>query len=833
LPTRYKIKNALLLQNSPGDEDKIPLGDVPACIHCGETCNGDINDTGHVFCCEGCKQVYQILNQADACDPSMLKTLDGLQPKGKFRSDKWDFLDEPDIARQLISFSNPQQVHIQVSIPNIHCSSCIWLIEHLGRVNKGVLSASVDFEKKEASLVYDPSLIKLSGIAALLDYIGYPPSFSHANATKGKPSSNNRQTILRIGVAGFCFSNIMMLSFPDYLATEGIDETMLSRTFSHISLLLSVPVLFYAAAPFFVQAWKGLRQQFLNIDAPIALAILITFSRSVYEILGNSGTGYLDSMSGIVFFMLLGRWFQARTQQSISFDRDYRSYFPMGALVINNGTRQYKSIEKIVKGDLLLIRNNELIPADAILQQGKANIDYSFVTGEKDPVSIQPGDMIFAGGKQVGTAIEIEVTKPMATSHLTRLWNNDAFHNTKNKEASFIHPWSNYFSIALFSIAIIAGIYWQATNPVNTWKAITSILIVACPCSLLLSATFTFGNFMRIFGARGFFLKNANVIERMAEANVVVFDKTGTLTAPGSDAPDRPTIQYEGKLISYMEANLIKAVLMQSNHPLSRSVSEWHDWKNMQENIAITAFEELPGQGIAAVCDGFKIRLGKAGFVCDNKWFSDAFSDEGSTIHLSINGLYKGRFRIAKDYRKGIFDMMRSLTSEGKQVHIISGDNASEERFLQQRLGDKVTMLFNQSPEDKLQYINSLQAEGKKVIMVGDGLNDAGALQQSHAGIAVTDNSNYFTPACDAILEGKNMAQLHQLIRITSRGKKIVAASFTLSILYNIMGMYFATQALLSPMIAAILMPASTISIILLAYLSTRMVSKSIGELGS
>jgi len=817
------------LQDKSAEHETL-LSDLLKCLHCGETCNGDINDAGHVFCCDGCKQVYQILSQVDACDPSIMKTLDGLQPKGKFRSDKWDFLDEPAIARQLISFSDPKQVHILVSIPNIHCSSCIWLIEHLGRINKGVISASVEFEKKEASIVYDPSVIKLSGMAALLDYIGYPPSFSHANATKDNPSSNNRKTLVRIGVAGFCFSNIMMLSFPDYLATEGIDETLLSTTFSHISLLLSVPVLFYAAAPFFVQAWKGLRQQFLNIDAPIALAILITFARSIYEILGNTGTGYLDSMSGIVFFMLLGRWFQERTQRSISFDRDYRSYFPMGALVINNGKRQYKSIEKIIKGDQLLIRNNELIPADALLQKGTANIDYSFVTGEKDPVSIQTGDMIFAGGKQLGTAIEIEVMKPMATSHLTRLWNNDAFHNTKNKEASFIHPWSNYFSIALFSIAIVSGIYWQATNPANTWKAITSILIVACPCSLLLSATFTFGNLMRIFGARGFFLKNANVIERMAESDVVVFDKTGTLTASGTGEPERTKIYYEGKLISFKEANMIKSVLIQSNHPLSRSVSEWQDWENIQENPVITAFEELPGQGISAVCDGFKIRLGKAGFVSDDKWFAEAFSEEGSTIHLSINGLYKGKFRIAKDYRKGIFDMMRSLTNEGKEVHIISGDNASEEKFLQQELGNTATMLFNQSPEDKLHYVKSLQEKGKKVIMVGDGLNDAGALQQSHAGIAVTDHSNYFTPACDAILEGKNMAQLHQLIRITSTGKKIVAASFALSILYNITGMYFATQALLSPMIAAILMPASTISIILLAYLSTRIYSKLIGE---
>lgn len=795
------------------------------CVHCGESCNETIHDSGHVFCCEGCKQVYRILQKTDACDPSIMKTLDGIQPKGKFKSDKWDFLDEPSIANKLISFSDAKQVHILFTVPNIHCSSCIWLLEHMGRINNGIISSAVDFEKKELALVYNPTLVKLSDVAALLHYIGYPPSFSHANTGNTKPVANNHHAMIRIGVAGFCFSNIMMLSFPDYLALEGISETLLSNTFSHISLVLSLPVILYAAAPFFVQAWKGLRQKFLNIDAPIALAIAITFARSLYEILNHTGTGYLDSMSGIVFFMLLGRWFQERTQKAISFERDYRSYFPMASLVIKDGVRQYKPIENIIKDDVLLVRNQELVPADAVLLQGNANIDYSFVTGEEEPIGIQKGEMIFAGGKQIGTAIEVEVSKTVSASRLTRLWNNDAFHNTKNKETSFIHPWSNYFSIALFSIAIISGMYWQYINPDNTWKAITSILIVACPCSLLLSASFTFGNLMRIFGQKGLFLKNANVIERIAAADVVVFDKTGTLTTSAPTAA-KSKVKYEGKIISFHETLLIKSLLLQSNHPLSRVLHEYYDGSTTQETCGITGFQELAGQGIEARCDGQLVRMGKASFVCDDSWPRDALGTEGSTVHLSINTLYKGRFTVEKHYRDGIFDMIRSLSSEGKQIHIISGDHTYQEKFLQTQLGNTTTMHFQQSPGDKLQYIKSLQEKGHQVIMVGDGLNDAGALQQSDAGIAITENSNYFTPACDAILEGKNISQLHQLIRITSTAKKIVAASFGLSIAYNTAGMYFATQALLSPMIAAILMPASTISVILFSYLGTRVISR-------
>ena len=789
-----------------------------SCHHCGETCNELLWENDLPFCCEGCKQVYLILNQVDACDPSMMQGLKGISAKGKFKSDKWDYLDDPEILSSLVSYKDNTQVHILFQLPQIHCSSCIWLIEHLPRINTAVLQSKVDFDKKEASIIYDPSQIKLSQLASLLDYVGYAPLISHSsnnNQTKTTQSSN---TLLRIGVAGFCFSNIMMLSFPEYLASDGIDERMLTRTFSFISVFLSLPVIFYTAVPFFIQAWKGLRQRFLNIDAPIALAILITYVRSIYEITTDTGTGYLDSMSGIVFFMLIGRWFQEKTQRAVSFERDYKSYFPISSLVLKENEKKYTAIDKIKEDDILLIRNHELITADAKLIKGNAMIDYSFVTGEKDPVRVNDGEIIYAGGKQIGTAIEIQVFRTVSASHLTRLWNNEAFHNTKNKEASFVHPWSNYFSIVLFTIAFASGIYWQINDPTNTWKAITSVLIVACPCSLLRSSTFTFGNLMRIFGREGMFLKNANVIERLAEADAVVFDKTGTQTANRQS-----TIRYEGTTLSQFELLTIRSIVLQSNHPLSRILSEWNKWPTSNEDPVITDYHEYAGDGIEAYCVDQAIRMGKLTFVTQEPQEVTTSLTEGSVVFVSINGTLKGKFIIQQDYRDGIFEMINRSIKLIPEQHIVSGDNNREEEFLNQSLNNQATISFNASPEDKLEYIKTLQSQGKKVLMIGDGLNDAGALRQSDTGIAVTEQSNYFTPACDAILEGRSMASLDQLIQLARSGKKIVAASFALSIVYNLVGMYFATQALLSPLIAAILMPVSTISIILLTTLGARL----------
>lgn len=746
----------------------------------------------------------------------MMQGLKGIQPKGKFKQGQWEFLNEPEILDQLLSFKSNTQSHIQFQLPNIHCSSCIWLLEHLNRINKGIILSTVDFNKKEVSLVYDPQQLSLSEVASLLDYIGYPPSINHGNNSSQKSTVSNRSALLRIGIAGFCFSNIMMMSFPEYLSATGLEKSLLSKTLTTISIILSIPIIFYAATPFFIQAWKGLRQRFLNIDAPIALAISISYLRSLYEIYTSSGTGYLDSMSGIVFFMLVGRWFQERSQQHLTFDRDYRSYFPMTALVLKNGEKKYIAIDKLEKDDHLLIRNQEIIPADVRLISGSANIDYSFVTGEKEPIRISEGEMIYAGGKQIGTAIEVRILQPVSTSRLTRLWNNNAFDNDKNQETSFIHPWSRYFSIVLFSIAIIAGIYWQWQEPQNTWKAITAILIVACPCSLLLTATFTFGNLKQKLSKWGMFLKNSNVIERLSDADTIVFDKTGTLTGN-----QQSSLEYQGKLLRFDEVAMLKSIASQSHHPLSRSLTDWNMVEEFESAISITSFEEFPGKGIEATANGNQIKMGKAEWICDNKWFAENFNEEGAAIHVSINNMYKGRFILQQDYREGIFNMLRSV-SNGKELHIISGDNTVAESTLRKELGQDVSLHFHMSPEDKLEYISSLQSCGKKVIMVGDGLNDAGALKKADVGIAVSDQSQYFTPACDSILEGRSLKSLDRILQHAASGKKLVAAGFAISIVYNIAGMYFATQAMLSPMIAAILMPASTISIIALSYWGTR-----------
>ncbi len=702
----------------------------------------------------------------------------------------------------------------------MHCSSCIYLLEHLHKIEEGIISSIVNFQKKTVFISFNPQQISLRKIVELLSFIGYEPYISLNDTKKRKKPGYDKMRIIQIGVSGFCFSNIMMLSFPEYFSSGNIDEHSLKITFSWVIFFLSLPVLFFGSSSILKSAYKGLRQKDLNIDVPIALAIIITFGRSYYEIISGTGSGYLDSGTGIIFYMLIGRWFQDKTYNALSFDRDYQSYFPLGVTVIKDGIEKNIPATQLLKDDLVIIRNEEMIPADSILIEGEAFLDYSFVSGENKPVSKNKGEILYAGGKQIGGLLQLQIVKEPSQSYITELWNNDAFSKKKKSKDSFIHPWSRYFTIVLFAIALSASIFWYFTNPSLVFKVVTSVLIVACPCSLLLSSTFTFGSMLRHFGKNKLYLRNSSVIEMLSDVDTIVFDKTGTITDNNT-----LSLKFNGVNLTADEQVLVKSVTAQSSHHLSKMVNNSVVTGERELHLA-GSFKEYAGLGIEANYNNTNIKIGSADFT-DN--IIEADDQKGSRVYVQINGIDKGFYEIVNVYRKGFTDLINKLKNNKYQIHILSGDNNAEEERLATMLGKDVFLNFDVSPENKLNYIKNLQNSGRNVLMVGDGLNDAGALMQSDTGIAVSNNSARFTPACDAIIDGTSLKSIYKFIRYARSGKNLVKAGFILSIIYNIVGISFAVQGLLSPLVAAILMPASSISIVLTATLLSRIVAKRKG----
>jgi Cu+-exporting ATPase len=608
----------------------------------------------------------------------------------------------------------------------------------------------------------------------------------------------------------------MLLSFPEYFEVEEFWLEKYKHLFRWLIFTMSIPVVFYSAKNYFISAYKGLRHKILNIDVPIALGISVLFIRSSIEIMLNIGSGFFDSLTGLVFFLLIGKYFQQKTYNFLSFERDYRSYFPLAVTIISKGKEKSIPVKDIEKGSRLLIRNEELIPVDGILIKGNAAIDYSFVTGESLPVVKQSGDKLFAGGKQTSGAIEMDVLKTISESYLTKLWSNDIFN--KNNEISIktiTDSISKYFTITILAIALMAGIFWYYKNPSMAFNVVTAVLIIACPCALALSAPFAIGNMLRIFGYHNFYLKNAETIENIAKIGTIVFDKTGTITAN-----DKTTLIYNGEGLTNKEQAAIKTVLRASNHPLSRILYNFIETKTLLDDTL--QFEEILGKGIMATIQNMDIQLGSAGFVGVNE------SENNETaIYIKIDKKLKGGYVFKNSYREGTKQVFDAL-SLNYNLAILSGDNDGEKEYLKKILPKKIQLEFNQKPKNKLEFIKNIQKKGEKVMMIGDGLNDAGALAQSNVGIAISEDVNVFSPACDGILDAKLFNNLPKFLTLAQQTITIIKVSFILSFLYNIVGMYFALTGQLTPLVAAILMPLSSISIVSFVTIVTNWISKKI-----
>lgn len=785
-----------------------------SCYHCGDEIKTRIVYDAKSFCCNGCKTVYEIFSENGLASYYDLDAAPGAAP-GKFEG-KFDFLDNEAIAEKLLEFNDGKTRIVSLYIPHIHCSSCIWILENLNKLRPEISFSQVDFPKKRIRVTWNAQKLSLKELVLFLSSIGYAPYIS-LDDTEGTKKKIDRSIIYKLGVSGFAFGNVMFLSFPEYFEVNEFWLDQYKGLFRWLMFAFSVPVVFYVAQDYFISAYKGLRAKLLNIDVPLALGIVVLFLRSTLEIIFDWGTGFFDSLTGLVFFLTLGKFFQQKTYNFLSFERDYKSYFPIGVTRIDSkGKEENVHVNEIEKGDRILIRNEELIPVDGILINGNARIDYSFVTGESEAVQKESGDKLFAGGRQLSGIIEMEALKSVSQSYLTKLWSNDVFQRKKeNSFTSLINNISQYFTIVLLLIAFTATAYWAFIDVSVAINVFTAVLIIACPCALAMSTPFTLGNLLRIFGNKKFYLKNAGVIEQLAKADTFIFDKTGTITSN-----KRSSISYEGIKLSVEEESLLKNTLRASNHPLSRTL---YDMLAEYEISPPKEFREFTGKGIEAVYNRSAMKVGSAEFVGN----ASAFATMNTSVHVSANNEYKGRYVFYNDYREGAKELFREL-AQGYHLSILSGDNEGEKSRLQKLLPQKTAMHFNQKPEDKLEYIKQIQQKGRKTIMVGDGLNDAGALAQSEVGIAISENVNVFSPACDAILDASAFRKLYGFIKASKAGIKVIKISMVLSFLYNIVGLYFAVTGQLSPIIAAILMPLSSISIIVFTTVCTNFIGKKI-----
>jgi len=828
------------------------------CTHCGQDCRTTPADTdGAVFCCDGCRQVYHLIRQHDLGEYYRLKGGASQQGKGDSGSD-YAYLNDPEIRQRFIDFEDNRHYRVSLHVPDIHCTACVYLLERLHRFIPGISESRVDYLRKELQLKVAKPGPDLPEIARLLHRLGYPPEWQSTTSDSRHNRKQRNQLIRKMAVAGFAFGNIMLLSLSDYLSTHGIEEPLVKSATRMLSLLLSLPVVAYSASDYFTTAWEALKKKIIKLDIPIAIGVAVLFLRSTYEIASGAGTGYLDSLSALVFFLLLGRLFQEKTFHHIQFDRGHASFFPLAVLrrqppawgqelgVVNpnrsdsalnprpaespagpaapgDADEQEVGIHHLVAGDRIRVRHQEVVPADSLLVDSSGLIDYSFVTGESEPVACYKGDVIYAGGRVAGTSLVLEVMKPAAEAYLMRLWNQNSTDPSPRQSAAYqgtADRIARFFTPAVILIALAGFGAWWPYSPSTAFQVLSAVLIIACPCALALSAPLSLGNGLRLLSRAEFFARNTSTLDRLARIRCLVFDKTGTLSHQELGPMNEDRVEWDQQ-----QRSLVQAVCRNSTHPLSKMIARSLPY-NPKHNVQL--YDELEGKGINALVDGHNVQIGQPfGEAHNNSVDSRPHAitgqaGTGNQVHIRIDGRYLGYVHFAPIWRQGIGNTLHELGRD-YEMHLLSGDGPRDGQQIARWFPPGSTVRFRQSPHDKKQYVEEMSGHRSGgVAMFGDGLNDAGALQSADIGIAVSENSGQFTPACDAILAGQSLHKLPQILKFVRSLPRVLYINLLFSVAYNLVGLSFALSGTLTPLLSAIFMPISSLTVLMSSVLLTR-----------
>ena len=784
---------------SPGDRAGRVNTELVRCGHCGDDCSRDaVVTAAGTFCCAGCATVFELiarhgLEHFYVCDVEPGRSQ---KAAGRLDPDRFAVLDDPAIAARFVlrATTSPRATF---TVPAMHCASCLWLLEQLWRFDEGVGRSEVDIAARTVRIDFDPARISVRAIASRLGSLGYEPLLAGESTVAPQPA-RRRTLYLKIGVAGFAFGNVMLFSVPRYLNGAPLDAGF-TTLFGTLNLAFSIPVLLFSAADYFQNAWRSVRARAMSLDVPIAIGLLALFFRSSADILLGVGEGFFDSFAGLTFFLLIGRLFQQMAYERIEFDRTVRSFLPLSVRVVNDGGHRLARIDTLQPGDVVSLRASEVVPSDATLIDDTAHLDYAFVTGESRPVHVRQGEPVHAGGRVVGTSVRLRIERPVSQSELARLWANPAFSASRARSLpAVLARFGLWFTIVALALAAFGAVAWWPDWRMSLSVA-TAVLIIACPCAFTLSAPIALGTTMGVLGRAGCYLKDPGVALELGRIDTVVFDKTGTLT---TSAPETEPVS-EG--LSSDDWRLVRRLAVESTHPISRAIQQI-------DRASAADVNEVSGRGLVGWIDGHRVAIGSASFIASETGRS--LPEAAGATWAAVDDRVPGWIRTRAAVRPGMDAAVRALSAQ-YDTRLLSGDHDGDRDRWSPVFDGRVT--FRQLPEDKLATVKDLQARGKHVLVIGDGLNDAGALAAADVGLAVTDDTACLVPACDAVISGSRLAHLPELLSYASRARRAIATCFGVSIAYNALGLWLALTGQLTPLATAILMPVSSLTIVALS----------------
>lgn len=797
----------------------LALGAAPAaltCAHCGlEALPGEARrDDGALYCCAGCATAASIIRQSG---------LEGFYALPERRSAR-----VATSGRSYAEFDHEafQQAHLRLTadglhetalyLEGVHCASCVWLVERVPMIVPGAVRAELDVTRGVAHLAWDPAATTLSAIARVLDRLGYAPHAYRGRRADEARRAEERAMLTRIGVAGAIAANVMTIALALYSGVFGGMEQEFERYFRWLSFALVTPAMLWPGRVFFTSAWQALRNGGLHMDVPIAVALAVGYVQGALNTWRDSGPVYFDAVGTLIFLLLLGRYLQHRAQRSAADSAALLGALsPATARVVEEGSVREVPTEAVLPGMELDVRAGDTLAADGTVTRGRSSLDLALLTGESRPVAVGEGERVFAGTVNLSQPLRVRVEEAGVTSRLGRLL-RDVEDGARQRPpvvllADRLAGW--FIAMVLLLAVTTAALWWGRDASLALDHAI-AMLVVTCPCALALATPLTFTVAIGRAASRGILIKGGHALETLTRRGTLFLDKTGTLTAgrmvlervDGDDAV-RP---------------LVVALERHSRHPVAAALLE--AWGAAHQFEAGAVHETLGG-GLCGTVNGHEVVVGRPAWVRQRAALTSpavaalGTLDPGLTpVLVAVDGCVVARLGFGDPLRPEAVDAVDALRSAGWKVHLLSGDAPEVVQAVAAALGIAPELAEGgASPERKRAVIESARSDGP-VVMVGDGVNDAAAIATATVGIAVRGGAEASMAAADVYLSRGGVASLWELVEGARRSSGIIQRNVLLALGYNAIGVSLAMMGLIDPLFAAILMPISSLTVVIGAW---------------
>ncbi|MCW9025642.1 MAG: heavy metal translocating P-type ATPase [Gammaproteobacteria bacterium] len=800
------------------------------CFHCGlpvpekhrfvETIAGDERQ----FCCPGCKFVCKAIYDA-GMEGFYQRTPEGstLAPPPPPPSDLGLYdLDEVQsefISEQDGKLGDVRDLHLLVE--GIHCAACVWLIERTLLQMDGILLCNVNLSGKRLHLRWNNTQIKLSTILQRLSEIGYNAVPYDPEVAEGALKKQNRALLFRMAFAGFAMMNLLWISIALY---SGADKGEFRSLFHWIGFTLATPTLLYSGWPFLKGAWLGLKQWHLGMDLPIAIGASTTYLYSVYVMLSKSQTGevYYDTVVNFLFVILVGRHLESLSKRhAVAANQRLLDLQPRVATVLRDNKPQVVAIRSVKNDEHVLIKPGDSIPVDGLIVEGQSEVNEAMLSGESIPCKKKPGDHVSAGTINIHGALTVKVEGTLKNTALGRIISMVEEAQASKAPiqciADRIVPW--FVAITLL-LATMTFLWWYKHDFELALMAATSVLIITCPCAFGLATPMAIAVASGLGARNGILIKNGEVLESLAYVTHFVFDKTGTLTEGQMKVHKILTVGTNN------ETDLLNKVAVlesHSEHSIARAIiTEAENKELILKRETLSEFSNTPGYGVSGKVDGRMLFVGNEDWLIKNNITLDEaltsqivnYEKNGITCcHIALNGQHAGVIAISDQLRPHAKALIQSLREQGISLTMLSGDRQLVAEAIASELGG-MNVIAEVLPEHKDQEIARLQQQGEKVAMVGDGVNDAPALIRADVGIAVGSGTDVSMDSADIVLIHDDLDKVSQASMLSRRTLRTIRQNIGISFSYNIIMVPLAMMTFVTPLVAAISMPISSLLVI-------------------